>query len=153
MDLPLRVYKPIYSEFWLIDKIVRRFPSKRKPIKFVAVSLEGENIQSKITKYSVVEKPQGIVGQCYLKGEILIDDNLRKNSKMYNLTDNQIDRVWDLCFAIAVPIKNANGDILNIVTFDSKTRLKIPCQNIDDIKGIVRVYIRDLHDNFPQLFK
>jgi hypothetical protein len=157
MKLPLRIYKPIYSEFTFINFFLK-FSPKRKPIKFVAISLDGKPVNNKPQYYVRNTKkmkdpiPQGIVGKSYAINELVVDDNLKENSLTYNLTQFQYDKVLDLDFAISYPLRNPKGNIMHIVTLDCREEFKVPEEAIERFSVHVKKYINEVGKNFPQLF-
>lgn len=158
MRLPLRIYKPIFSDSVVLNSILKFIPN-RAPVKFVAVSLDGKILNKKTQFYVERTKkmeqavPQGIVGKSYIDNDLVVDDNLKENSLTYNLTKAQMDKVQDLDFAISYPIRNQNDKITHIVTLDCKEKFKVPEANDERFKSVVKRYINDVRKNFPILFK
>ncbi len=156
INLPFRIYKPMYSEHAALN-FFYKWVSNKKPIKFVAISLDGKRLNKKTqfyvekTKKMNFDVPQGIVGASYIKNDLIVDDNLNENSVIYNLTPGQSDKVADLRFAISYPIREYNDNITHIVTFDCKQKLTVPEDDIQ-FNNTIKEYILKLRKNFPHLF-
>jgi len=161
MKLPLRIYKPRYSDYWLWHVIMlflcKNFKSSIQPVKFVAVSLDGKTVPKKPQYYVRNTRkmrkrvPQGIVGKSFQENKVLIDDNLIENADIYNLSEQQYGKVLDLNFAIACPLSDQRR-VTHIVTFDCREEFKIPEKVEDEVQMHVIRYVNEVRKNFPQLF-
>lgn len=99
------------------------------------------------------EKMQGLVGECYNKGKIVFDDNLKKtNSELYNLTEYQIHKTNDLKFIIVCPVFSEEKEIISIVAFDCKHEIKLEKSNDNFINAILN-YTQQLYEYVPELMK
>ncbi|OUS75274.1 hypothetical protein B1748_17430 [Paenibacillus sp. MY03] len=102
-------------------------------------------------KLQVKPKIQGVIGQCYAKKDVVLDEDL--SSTDYKLTQSQKNKINGTQFCLAVPLFDNNDKVTSIVSFDSNFKISVPKNQESDIINLTKTYCQTLYESCPDLFK
>lgn len=155
-NIEIRIFVPEKPIIWYIKKIF--FPKKTK-LNFVIKNIPGLANPGLTNNLSFEVEPlrQGLVGECYEKHQMLLDDDLEQsNETNYNLNGYQINKTNNLKFILVCPLfdMNKNDNITAIVAFDSTYYIKVDTKEKEEaLRRSVLNYTQQLQEYAPELFK
>lgn len=153
-NINIRIFVPKKPIIWYIKKMF----CKKAKLYFTIKNIEGlaEPGLTNNLSFEVEPKHQGLVGECYQKHQMLLDDNLEEsNEKNYNLNGYQINKTNNLKFILVCPLfdMNKNDKITAIVAFDSTFPIKVDSKEKEKVlRRSVLNYTQQLQEYAPELF-
>ncbi len=152
IDLDIRIFVPKNT---LVKKIKMFFNKNEKIEYFIRnIDLLANSGITDNLKFEVYPNPQGLVGESYNKRSMIYDPDLENtNSTSYNLTNYQINKTHDLRFCLCCPIFNSNGEIISVMSFDSKREISINRENETVFKSSFTTFTQSLFEYVPDIFK
>lgn len=155
-NIEIRIFVPKKTIIWHIKKI---FQPKKTKLYFVIKNIPGLANPGLTNNLSFEVEPvrQGLVGECYEKHQMLLDDDLEQNNETnYNLNGYQINKTNNLKFILVCPLfdMNKNDNITAIVAFDSTYYIKVDTKEKEEaLRRSVLNYTQQLQEYAPELFK
>lgn len=122
-------------------------------IKNVAGLSYSDNTENLSFIVSPQSELQGLVGMCYDKKSIVLDDDLHNTQRDYNLNNQQKSKTNGTRFCLCYPIFDDNSNIISIVSFDTNVPITIPDDKLDTLSSTVTEFCQGLYQNCPELFR
>lgn len=152
MDLDIRIFVPKKT---LCNRIVSVFNKGRRLDYYIRnIDILAKPGITNNLKFEVFPIPQGIVGEAYTSKSMIYDPDLKNtNCTSYNLNQYQINKTNDLRFCLCCPIFNSNGDIISVMSFDSKREIVINKENEKVFMSSFSTFTQSLYEYVPDIFK
>lgn len=158
-NINIRIFVPDKPVLWHIKRLIAKLFRKNIKLFFKIKNIEGlaEPGLTNNLSFEVEPNHQGLVGECYQKHQMILDDNLEEsNETNYNLNGYQINKTNNLKFILVCPLfdMNKNDEIKAIVAFDSTFPIKVDTKDKERIlRRSVLNYTQQLQEYAPELFE
>ncbi|HHW00559.1 MAG TPA: hypothetical protein GXX36_13545 [Clostridiaceae bacterium] len=103
--------------------------------------------------FEVKPEIQGLVGLCYHRKAFVYEEDIKSPKENFKMNEFQRDKLANIRFWMCVPVVNKKNEVIAIISFDSKNKIKISKLEHDELSRAVRNFSQFFGEGLPDLLK
>lgn len=138
-----------------VQRYIERLTEIKFPKKFVMKNIKGMSENGFIhgLEYEVSPTIEGMVGKCYNERKMDYAEDLIASTEAYNMSDYQMSLTRDVDFVLCSPIVDKYGNVIAVVSLDSKDHIIIPKASKPTLETFVSNFCFSLYNTIPEIFE